>query len=106
MTVRELLDVIDSTVQNDVDDGMKIKWINDVEGRALCEIHKMPPEQTGTVISEDDELALPDAYSRAYLLFVASMIEFSKGNYGDYGKLTVEFEKALELYAKWYIRNL
>ena len=105
MTVREMLDVIDSTVHNEVEDALKVRWIKDVEGRVLCEIGKRPPEELKEVLSEDDVLSVPEAYARVYLLFAVSMIEFSKGNYDGYARLTAEFERALELYARWYIRN-
>ena len=105
MTVREMLDIIDSTKQNDVNEAIKVRWINDVEGRVQCEIYRVDPKHVKAVAAEDDCLSVPDAYSMLYMLFVVSMIEFTAGNYTDYTRLTTEFEKALELYAKWYIRN-
>ena len=105
MTVREMLDVIDATVPNEADDALKVRWIKDVDGRVLCEICKRSPDELKDVLGEDDELCVPEAYSRVYLLFVVSMIEFSKRNYDGYAKLCTEFEKAFELYGRWYIRN-
>ena len=105
MTVREILDVIDSTTENKVEDALKIRWIKDVEGRVLCEVLKRSPGELAAVLSEDDELSVPEAYAGMYMLFVVSMIEFSKRNYDGYAKLCTEFEKAFELYARWYIRN-
>ncbi len=101
-----MLDIIDSTKENDVDEGLKIRWLGDVEGRVMCEVHKVMPESVKPIVSLEDELSVPEAYSMLYVLFVASMIEFSKGDYGDFAKLSLEFEKAFELYARWYIRNL
>ena len=105
VTVRELLDIIDSTVKNEVDEAIKVRWINDVEGRVLCEICKRSPAEVKRVVSEDDELFVPEAYSMLYVLFVVSMIEFAGGEYGNYAKLSTEFEKAFELFGRWYIRN-
>ena len=105
MTVREMLDVIDATMPNEVDDALKVRWIKDVEGRVLCEIFKRSPDEVRKVLGEDDVLSVPEAYARIYVLFVVSMIEFSKRNYDGYAKLCAEFEKAFELYGRWYIRN-
>ena len=105
MTVREILDVIDTTVKNEADEALKVRWIKDVEGRVLCEVLKRSPDELGAVLSEDDVLSVPEAYAGMYVIFVASMIEFSKGNYDAYAKLCKEFERAFELYARWHIRN-
>ena len=106
VTVREALDRIDATFVNNIGDAMKISWIKDVEGRVLCEIFKKSPNELASVLSEDDVLSVPEAYCTVYMLYVASMIEFSKGNYDAYAKLCARFEKDFELYARWYIRNL
>ena len=106
MTVREILDIIDAMSPNDIDDAIKVRWIKDVEGRVLCEIFKRSPDELKSALGEEDVLSVPEAYARIYMLFVVSMIEFSKRNYDAYAKLCAEFEKAFELYARWYIRNL
>lgn len=105
MKVRELLETLDATRQNQLSDSLKLRFINDVEGRVQCEIHKIAPRSVRFVVSEDDELTLPEPYSSVYLLFLVSMIEFAEGHYSDYARLSIEFEKNLEIYAKWYIRN-
>lgn len=105
MIVRELLETVDAIKENEISDVLKYRWINDVEGRVLCEIHKLSPSAVKTVISEDDVLSVPEPYTVLYVLFLVSMIEFARGNYSNYSRLSVEFEKSLEIYAKWFIRN-
>lgn len=100
-----MLDIIDATTPNELDEATKVRWIKDVEGRVLCEICKRSPDEVRAVLGEEDVLSVPEAYARLYLLFVVSMIEFSKQNYDGYAKLCAEFEKAFELYGRWYIRN-
>ena len=101
-----MLEVLDATRKNDYSDTLKLRWINDVEGRVQCEIHKKSPADVRFVVSDEDTLTLPEPYCLVYLLFLTSMIEFADGHYSDYAKLTLEFEKNLEIYAKWYIRQL
>ena len=105
MTVRELLDIVDFTKKNEVSDELKIRWINDVEGRVQCEIHRISPDKVARVVSENDVLSVPDPYASLYMLFVVSMIEFSEGDYTNYARLTAEFEKSLVMYAKFVIRG-
>lgn len=105
LKVREMLDIIDATKENDAPEGLKIRWLNDVEGRVMCEVCRAMPESVKSIVSLEDELCVPEAYSMLYVLYVVSMIEFTKGDYSDFARLTLEFEKAFELYARWYIRN-
>lgn len=105
MTAGELLKNLDSVKTNELCDDLKFRWINDVEGRVLCEIHKISPDRVKEIVSETDELTVPEPYSNLYILYLAAMIEFAGGNYSAYTELSAEFEKALLIYAKWFIRN-
>ena len=105
MTVREMLDIVDFTKKNEVSDELKIRWINDVDSRVQCEVHRIAPEKAKRVVSENDVLTVPDPYASLYMLFVVSMIEFSEGDYTNYARLTAEFEKSLVMYAKSVIRG-
>ena len=106
MIVRELLETVDAIKENQIPDSLKFRWINDVEGRVHCEIKRQSPESFKAIVSEDEALTVPEPYASLYTLFLVSMIEFAQGNYSDFARLTVEFEKNLEIYAKWYIRSL
>lgn len=105
MTVENLLATVDAMKPNEICDDVKIRWICDVEGRVLCEIYKQSPESVKLPESDQAELAVPDAYSRLYVLYLAAMIEFTAGNYGEYTRLSADAEAAFTLYAKHYIRN-
>lgn len=106
MVARELLEIVDAMKENDVPDQLKFIWINEIEGRVHCEIFKKSPESFKSIVSEDDILTVPDPYVSLYMLYLVSMIEFVQGDYANFAKLTVEFEKSLSIFAKWYIRNL
>lgn len=105
MTVGKILELFDSFKSNELCDSVKIGWISDVEGRILCEIHKMPPEAAVLPKGSEDNLTLPESYARVYLLYIAAMAEFVGGNYDAYTKINGEFESALAMYARYYIRN-
>lgn len=105
MTVEKLLATVDAVKPNEVCDDVKIRWIGDIEGRVLCEIHKQPPESVRLPESDTAELTVPDAYARVYVLYLAAMLEFTAGNYGAYSELSAEAEAAFTLYAKHCIRS-
>ena len=105
MKVRELLELVDTVKTNSVDDALKTRWIADVEGRVLCELHKADPTQLDLVIGEDYELSVPDAYAKMYVAYLVSMLEFVSGNYEAYGRMRSEYEQAFSMYARYLIRN-
>ena len=105
MTVRELLSLADAAKPNELGDDLKLRWINDVEGRIECEIHKRPISEFKSVLGEDDVLCVPDSHSGLYLPYLLSMIAFAGADYEAYSRASVDFETALHAYAKFYIRN-
>jgi hypothetical protein len=105
MTVKELLEITDSVKENKLCDDVKLRWINDVEGRISCEIHGMSPEAFIPHTSDDDVLLVPDAYSSLYLLYLVSMIAFSNGDFSLYSTSNIKFEEMLHRYAKHCIRS-
>lgn len=105
MKLREVIERVDATRANDVSEEMKTRWVNEVEGRVQCEVHRLPPVKVRFAKSGEDELCVPDPYAKLYTIYLVAMLEFSAGNYGDFIRLMTEFEKDLELYAKWVVRN-
>ena len=105
MTVGKILEAFEAFKKNDFTDQIKIGWIGDVEGRVLCEIHKMSPEAVTLPKGSGDTLTVPESYSRVYLLYIAAMSELSLGHNEAYLQLFSEFEAAMSMYAKHYIRT-
>ena len=105
MTVEKLFEIVDGTKKNEICDDVKLRWVADVEGRVLCEIHGKSPSEVTLPTNGDDVLAIPDPYSGIYMLYLVAMIEFVAGNYLAYSSLSAEFEKSLERYAKAVLRN-
>lgn len=105
MTVEQLLTLVDASKPNEQPDEAKIAWIRDVEGRVLSEIHGIPLENIKLPEGNDDILALPEAYTKIYVLYIMAMIEFYSKSYTGYSRFAAEFEAALSMYAKYFIRN-
>lgn len=105
MKVRELIENLDNLKSNSVDDGLKYRWIGEVEGRVRCEIHGEDAEKLIIRISEEDELLIPDAYAGAYTFYLLAMLEYAEGNTSAYESMKKDYETALKSYAKYFIRN-
>ena len=105
MKVRELLELVDAAKPNEITDSVKMHWINDVEGRAFCEIRGKDPKEFAPLMGEDGELSIPDAYAVTYQLYLTAMIELFAGNYTAYETVNALYEAALATYARYVIRN-
>ena len=105
MTLEKLLTLVDASKQNELNDDLKIRWVCDVEGRVLTEIHGKSPDEIHLPDNPDDMLTIPESYGRVYVLYLSAMIEFSLGNYAAFDKINREFESALAMYARYYIRS-
>jgi hypothetical protein len=105
MTVEKLLELTDATRENTLCDDVKLRWICDVEGRILCEIFGISPEEVKLPVGGDAVLVLPDPYADVYLLYLVAMIEFTAGNYAAYSSIRREFENSLARYARYVIRT-
>lgn len=105
MTVGKILEAFEAFKYNSFSDQTKISWIGDVEGRVLCEIHKMSPDAVILPNGSDDAVTLCESDLRVYLLYMSAMAELSQGDHGAYAKMFGEFEAALSIYAKRYIRT-
>ena len=105
MKVSDILEDFDDFTENKIRDFVKIAWIGDVDGRVLSEIHKMSPESIKLPKRSDDEVALHEMYKRIYLLYMTAMAKLSAGETKAYSEIFGEFESALSIYAKNYIRT-
>ena len=105
MTVSEILKVVDTLKANTLDDEIKLGWINEVEGRLFYEINKSSHQDYAPIRSLSDTLSVSEPYSRMYVLYLVAMIAFSLGQYDTFSMSMGEFEKAVEEYAKYVIRN-
>jgi len=105
MKVREVIENLDNLKGNSVDDGLKYRWIGEVEGRVICEIHGEDAEKITVSVSEESELSVPDAYAGVYTFYLLAMLEYAEGNYSGYDTMKKEYEAAFNSYAKYVIRK-
>lgn len=108
MTVREVLDRVDAIKPSAFDDGVKLGWLNELEGEIQVQIHGVAPDAITVYRLPEDEGAQPLApapFDRVYHLTVAAMIDFANGEYDKYQNSMAMANSAYEDYARWYIRS-
>jgi len=105
MTVDEIITLADAIKKNDIGEELKLRWINDVEGRVHCEIKRLPLGDFKELVSTEQELSVPEPYSKMYLSYILSMIAFVKGDYGLYSDVYMQYERDFTEYAKFCLRG-
>lgn len=105
MKVEKIISVFDAIKENEVSYDTKLVWLNEVDGRVACEIHKQKAEQYRALVGGEDELMLPEPYSRMYILYLGAMMAFLVGEYSLYNITMLEYEAAFSEYARYVIRN-
>ena len=89
----------------EIPDELKISWIGQLDGQIRCEIFGEKPENVTLPKWEEDELAVPDAYSALYFYHVLAMIALLRGNTKEYDKFCHERDSVMTQYAKCVIRS-
>lgn len=105
MKIGQIISIIDELKENEVNEEIKLFWLNEVEGRIVSEIFKRGTNEIKTLVSLGDELSAPEPYSRLYVLYLEAMLSFSKGDFDAYFKINGEFEKAFSEYSRYVIRS-
>lgn len=105
MKVGQIISIVDELKENDVNEEIKLFWLNEVEERIASEIFKRSTSETKPLVSLGEELSVPTPYQRLYVLYLEAMIAFSKGDHDSYFKINGEFEKAFSEYSRYVIRN-
>ena len=105
MTVEQILALVDGVKKGELNDEIKIRWIGDVDGTVQSEIHGVPAEKIVLPEASDDKLAVPEAYGRVYMLYILAMTALAEGDTAAYRQLSKDYESALAMYARYYIRT-
>lgn len=125
MTITDLFTFVDSMRPNAVPQDVKLRFLNDLEGRAYMMIgpspdpHRMSGRSPGPffhellpihVYTEEDlitsaELSIPDPFSEVYRWYLAAMIDVYDGQTELYANDSALYNEAWDRYAKWYVRE-
>ena len=104
MRVDEIISIVDSLKENEISEDLKLYWLNEVESRVHCEIHKLPVDDFAKITTMDHELMIPMPYAKIYLNYLLAMIAFATKEYDLYTDIAMRYEREFSEYAKFYLR--
>ena len=112
MTIQEAISGADELNPNTIDEGMKIKWLNDVESTIYIEL-VLPRE--GSEAIEKPEFSIDSDYShtliaqapydRLYIEYLLSKIDFTNREYDSYNNTANQFNQSYKEFAAYYNRT-
>ena len=106
MTRESCMALADALVPNAVPVALKQRWLSELEGYILVEIHKHDPEALSfSGNGEEHELSVPFPFDRVYWMYLSAMIDFWGGDISRYEETATLADNALEDYAKWCKRE-
>lgn len=111
MKVAEIITNVDQLRQNDYDLEQKTRWLSEVEGTIIDEIHNMAEgndeDFTGYryELDSEKETKLPDRFTDIYIHYIKAKIEFYDGETEQYNSEVAAYQSAYDQYAAWYRRN-
>lgn len=112
MTIQEVITEADERNPNAIAEGLKIKWLNDIENTIYVELvfPRSGSEQTekpNITIDSDysKELIADTPYSRLYVEYILSKIDFTNREYDSYNNMVQQFNQSYQEFAAYYNRN-
>lgn len=107
MTISEVFADVDELKPNQYDDAIKIKWINEIEGKIYHEIFMVDDFSPYELSDDFDiELVAQEPYSNIYKLYVMLMIDYTNAEFTRYAQSLAMFNQAFTEYANHMNRTL
>lgn len=112
MTIQEVITEVDELNPNVIDEGLKIKWLNDIENIIYIEL--VLPRQGSEHIEKPDitiasdyshELIADIPYSRLYVEYILSKIDYTNREYDSYNNMVQQFNESYKEFVAYYNRN-
>lgn len=108
-SMNEVIERVRRIMPNAIDDKDLGRWLITLDGRIYEELIKADaPERKPVHAFPDDgdkPLLADGPYDNIYDLYLASMVYFSLGEYGDYNNVVEQFEKTLRDFKAWWRKN-
>lgn len=104
MTVKQLLEAVDTLRPNGCDSRQKAAWLSELAGRIQTEVWLRPVYETRQYAPEEDAalLPLPAAYEGLWMHWMRAQLEFADGNYPAYVAAREAFNRLCAGYQAWF----
>ena len=109
MTVREAITTADALAPNAVAEEIKVRWLSELDGRAVCEIHA--PDKAASFsgytvdTSKETVLQIPYPYDSIYPIWLNMQINRLNGEMQKYNDGAALCEETLNAYRRYLERS-
>lgn len=106
MTTNEAIDRVSRLKPNAVQDSDIARWIMELNGRLIAELHMGDAEQTASWPEDADvPLAATGQWAELYIFYAVAMIEFYQREYANYNNSIIMFNDRVADFRRWYRRT-
>lgn len=114
MTVKEVLDTVDSLRPNEIGKADKLGWLMDIESRIYEDIY-LTHEHNGISFTDTEKIGTDDStvlfvkrpFSEIYILFLCSLIDFYHAEYERYANDEALYETLYDEFCRyWNARHM
>ena len=106
-TIRNVISYVDAIKPNAFDEGVKVQWVNEVEGYIQTEVMMLALADTVQYdpdVHMDTVLLVKPPHDKLYPLYLCALVDFANGEYDKYNNTMQLYNKFLGEYIKWYTR--
>lgn len=101
MTIKNVIDRVDSVKPNGFSNADKMEWLAELEGKIQTEIFLLPLDELVKPTNMTDELLVPYPYDSIYSFYLQAMIDLHNGEYDRYDNTYAVFNEKWKEYVKW-----
>ena len=101
MTIKNVIDRVDSVKPNGFSNADKMEWLAELEGKIQTEIFLLPLDELVKPANMTDELLVPYPYDSIYSFYLQAMIDLHNGEYDRYDNTYAVFNEKWKEYVKW-----
>ena len=112
VTINEVIERVNKTYPDAIDDEIKAKWLIDLEGRLYCEVYQTHNGADAEYVlpksypeDGDKELLAKAPYDNLYDLYIVAQTDLVNREDDSYNNSAVVFNNALDEFKKEYHRT-
>ena len=109
MTVREAIAYLDDVKPNAFTEAVKLRWINQIEGRLASEVFLMAPPEMGqfdyTADEMDHGLLLDAPYDDIYTWWLQAQADLANGEYDRAQNTMTVFNDTWHDFVRWFCQR-
>ena len=108
MTLKQVIDHVDSLKDNAFTYDQKTRWINEIEGQVQTEVFLFRPDNITQYTWEDNqntELFVKAPYDSIYDYYLQAAIDFHNGEYDKAQNSIAWFKDKYDAFCKWYVET-